>query len=704
MRYFAILLLFLAAPCYAQTTPVARWKMEEATGSATLVDSINGYNLTVTSGSLDITSGVIDFYAQDFEATTDTEYAEVADTADLSGGNVKFGGTCWIKPESTSGTPVIAMKGWQATPDANREWVLYMSSATAIKFQIEKADGTGTAEVTSSTIAISAGNWYFVSWWYDPVTDLLNLKINDAPVQTFANTTGSYDGTRPFTVGASASQALYFDGVIDDFRWYKNNFPDAAELTQMYAAGFIQRYTEFYCNYSTGSNMNGGSDENTSPSYSFTNGGWDATTGVYTPTSGNPSLTVTPGQYASVFIDGATAPVFIGVVTAVDTTTITVSLTTKSGTAPTTLGTTRSINVGGVWKGPNAANGFPFNLITNAVERNTSVPVRINYKNNATYNVTAAMTGTTYTGYLLHEGYTTTPGDGGITKIDGGVAGNRYVLLTLTNSSGACFRNFWFTRAGGASTVQTGVVAGSNSFFNCTFSNFSSNGLNGGYLFGCEAYSNGQSGFSVPSLANNCISYNNTTNGFDFTNAGNSVTNCIAHNNTTNGFYMRATATRYSMHLIDCDAYENGQSGFVMAKDSGASLFGMVLQDCNAVKNGQYGIAFPSSTSTQAAVWLRKVGFGTGTMVNAWGDIQPSTPGKVFLVDVIRYPANSTPWVDPEVGNFRVNLAQAKGAGEGTFRQTSTGLGYTGGTVGYQDIGAAPHSDEPAWLQFDLCD
>jgi hypothetical protein len=59
----------------------------------------------------------------------------------------------------------------------------------------------------------------------------------------------------------------------------------------------------------------------------------------------------------------------------------------------------------------------------------------------------------------------------------------------------------------------------------------------------------------------------------------------------------------------------------------------------------------------------------------------------------VTYANDVTPWVDPANGDFRINLAAAKGAGRGTFTQTAAS--YTG-TIGYPDIGAAQHLEASA--------
>ena len=54
----------------------------------------------------------------------------------------------------------------------------------------------------------------------------------------------------------------------------------------------------------------------------------------------------------------------------------------------------------------------------------------------------------------------------------------------------------------------------------------------------------------------------------------------------------------------------------------------------------------------------------------------------------MNFASDVTPWVDPANGDFRINLAAAKGAGRGSYTQNAGG-----GTVGYPDIGAAQHQD-----------
>ena len=117
--------------------------------------------------------------------------------------------------------------------------------------------------------------------------------------------------------------------------------------------------------------MNGGAlasntEPATTPVYSATNGGWNSGTGVFTPTSGNPSLSVTAGDFAHVFVDGSTTPTRIARVTSVNSTTVTLSTTAGVGTAPTTAGRGVFFNSGGGWGGAGGGGGVSFSFSNRA--------------------------------------------------------------------------------------------------------------------------------------------------------------------------------------------------------------------------------------------------------------------------------------------------------------------------------------------------
>jgi hypothetical protein len=451
-------------------------------------------------------------------------------------------------------------------------------------------------------------------------------------------------------------------------------------------------FTEFYCNASTGSNMNGGSDENGSPSYTHTNGGWNSGTGVYTPTSGDPSASgVTVGQFAHVFTDGSTTPTRIARVTAVNSTTITLSTTAGSGTAPTTAGSGISINVGGAWKGPTGASGFPLNFVTALLTDASANPPRVNLKNNATYSITSAITrsGTD----VRFQGYTSSAGDGGKATLDGGTAGASYTLLTLSGARNhlvdLIFQN------NGATGSSAGLTISASSAFleRVVVNSVRGTGFNltgSPILTECEAYSCNQSNtassggfvasgtfaFCSRCVAHDCAGSNNW--GFLLVANHLALVDCIADTITGRGF---GTTANGVMALRNCVAYSSGSSGFV--NTGGAGVFW--LENCQFVSNSGYGVEGPGATSNNVIVSTCAFYSNTSGQTNA---VNASlVTGSVTLT--------GSPFVAASTGDFDLNStagagAACRGAGRGNFTQTQAS--YTG-TLSYPDIGASQHQD-----------
>jgi len=453
-------------------------------------------------------------------------------------------------------------------------------------------------------------------------------------------------------------------------------------------------YTEFYCDASTGSNINAGDGQSVVTS---TNGGWNSGTGVFTAASGTPFSGVSVGQFASVYTDGATTTGFVGRVTAVGGggSSLTISTTVKMGTAPTTAGSGISCTTGGVWKGPNGTEGWPLTTDISALVNTSNNPPRVNLKNTATYSITAAMTVAT-NGNRTYQGYATTVGDGGKAIIDGGTSGASYQLLTVT----AVFTSFidLIFQNNGATGSASGVGATVSrvKFVRCVVHDVRGNGFDftsnatDTQQIECEAYlcnaSNtaGKAGFGTAGFLMNCISHDNAgsnTAGF-ITNLMSNFVNCIADSNGGRGFSITSAA---NCSIANCDSYNNAGDGFALiTNDVEASIF-----NSNAVKNGGYGFNFAGTRKTG---YLWNCAVGAGTQANTSGGVNDGAGNNAHLSNVgqVTYANDATPWNDPASGDFRITLAAAKNAGRGAFTQTQAS--YTG-TVEYPDIGAAQHID-----------
>lgn len=440
--------------------------------------------------------------------------------------------------------------------------------------------------------------------------------------------------------------------------------------------------------------MNAGDDKAVVTS---TNGDWDnAAAERFTAAAGTPFSGVQVGDFASVYLDGATVAVFVSRVTAVNGggASLDLSTTAKSGTKPAAGATGRTCTTGGKWKGPNAAENFPFNFVTAAMTNASGHEPRVNFLNTATYSITAAITHT-LAGPVQWEGCTTTPGDGGKATFDGGTSGAAYSLLSVSGAANRV-KNFIFSHNGATGAPGNGTVLLTGAgcvvegcvIHDVRGSGFFLNNSSGEYLE-CEAYAVGsgtdQAGFNVASgWCVNCISHDNTTSGVHgFNNNAAALAgflNCIADTNASVGFRF-GTGSTIACILLNCDSYNNGGDGALVATSSGTPL--VFFRNSNLVKNGGYGVNITGAGVKHGVI--QNCGFGAGTQVNTSGSV--GTPGFVVESGSVTYAADVTPWVDPANGDFRICLPAALGAGRGAFLQTAASYA---GTVGYPDIGASP--------------
>lgn len=463
-------------------------------------------------------------------------------------------------------------------------------------------------------------------------------------------------------------------------------------------------FTEFYCQ-SGGSNLNAGSTTNNTAAFTYASGNWVAGTGVFTVASGDPASDgVAVGDFASVYPDGSSVAVFIGRVTARSSTTITVSLTAKSGTAPTDGTGNRTLKIGGAWQGPNGAVGFPFPFTQRTMRDASDNHPRINFKNGTAYAITAAITTAgSGDGCIRYEGYTTTPGDGGLFVISGPTTGAGFTALTI---AGACHElvNLELYNNGSTSNNVGVAISGQAAIARRVIVHDvrgSGLSLSGPTTLAdeCEVYASqqsntsGQAGISLSgtgACARNSISHHNTgsnSSGFSYGTNQVIMEGCIAHDNGFAGVIVGSS--RLSLWMFQCDFYDNGSDAIRNAVNIDPVLIYAV--NCNFLKNNGYAANFVSG-NTGSIVRFINCGIGQGTMANTSG-IFPASVTYATSENEVLYTANTTPWVDPDDGDFRISGSQAKGTGRGSFTQTQSGYGSPNATVGYPDIGAAQHQD-----------
>lgn len=214
------------------TNLIAYWKLDEASGQRN--DSIGTSHLSDVNTVLSA-PGIVSTGA-DFERST-SECLSITDNEALSMGDIDFTIACWVKFEAVNVTQYLVAKYNTGTNE--REYALLYTTASN-RFQLSvSGDGTAFTSVTATTFgAASADTWYFVVVYHDAANDLIGISINNNAFTTAAHTTGVFDGTSNFNLGALGNTpGSFLDGVLDEVGIWKRKLT-ANEITQLYNGGF----------------------------------------------------------------------------------------------------------------------------------------------------------------------------------------------------------------------------------------------------------------------------------------------------------------------------------------------------------------------------------------------------------------------------------------------------------------------------------
>lgn len=451
-------------------------------------------------------------------------------------------------------------------------------------------------------------------------------------------------------------------------------------------------YTEFYCDAASGDNRNSGSTEGT---YSFqdTGGDWDGS-GTFTSNTSADLSGISVGDWASVYVDGATTTARIARITAVDNTAKTITLiigTTQgaAGSAPASQTGTCTIRVGGAWVGPGGGassdDHVPFRLgylhrLTNA----NNEPPCINLKNGTSYTPanTVSIGAGSYS--FRVSGYTTTVRDGGEAVIDFGTS-NTSTHFDMGNvNGGATFTDLHIT------ADHSAVVSGNYTGFVAYFCNCRRVRVSGFYYLGvyanhstfeeCEFYDSGKPSGNTGNLI--------LTGSCTFR-------RCKFGETMGSTYCLVASTSNYEHTFIDSIFYGDGtlvaavyNSSTAMMRFENVDFYGFdnaiqnynysvyTLVNCNIV-SCDYVLRQVGTNTHLTIIELINCGFGggayalTGT-VNAFPSPDPTHYEEI---DCKTYATH--PWVDPDTGDFRLSdEAAGPGQGRGEFLVTDPGNSY----------------------------
>ena len=215
---------------------VAAYKLDETSGDRS---SSYGAANTLTDNNTVASSGTSKWgNSADFELDN-SEYLSIADNADFSGSNVDLTFAVWaqLETKAASGTNQIISKF--LTTGNQREYNLAYSQASD-RF-VFTVSATGTSTVTSVTASSlgspSTATWYMIIVWHDAANDVIGIQVNNGTANTAAHTTGVFDGTAAFHLGAGGTVANFYDGLMDNVFFWKNRVLSDGEKTLLYNAG-----------------------------------------------------------------------------------------------------------------------------------------------------------------------------------------------------------------------------------------------------------------------------------------------------------------------------------------------------------------------------------------------------------------------------------------------------------------------------------
>lgn len=222
---------------------ISLWVNNEKSG-ATLYDrsTKNRVNLTITGSPIFGKKMATPSSAGQFTAAN-SEYLSIADNASLSmAAEVSFAVATWVYLDSKPANGTILAK-WNTTGNQREYNLRFESGADRFLFYVSN-DGTAVVSVTASTFGSpSTAVWYFIVAWHDAVANTINIQVNNGTADSAAHTTGVFNGTSNFLLGARDTPTDFHNGRTGSTQLWKRILT-AAEKTWLYNNRMGRAYAE----------------------------------------------------------------------------------------------------------------------------------------------------------------------------------------------------------------------------------------------------------------------------------------------------------------------------------------------------------------------------------------------------------------------------------------------------------------------------
>lgn len=163
-----------------------------------------------------------------------SEYLSIADNTSLSAGDIDFTIAAWVRLDTLPGASEFTIASKWLETGSQQEWRLIITTTPKVRFQVSNdgAAAVGNADATT----ITTNTWYFVVAWHDSVANTVNVQVDNGTITSTAHTTGVFDGTGAFTLGAISNPLLYLDGKEQCVGFWKSVLT-AAQRTALYNGG-----------------------------------------------------------------------------------------------------------------------------------------------------------------------------------------------------------------------------------------------------------------------------------------------------------------------------------------------------------------------------------------------------------------------------------------------------------------------------------
>lgn len=220
----------------------AFWELEEASG--TRVDA-HGANDLTDNNTVGVAVGKVG-NAADFELAN-SEYLSIADNASLSMGDIDFTLAGWVQLESKPASITTIIGKYTALLNQREYRFIWFNTPDRFAFQVSP-EGITTALVQADLFgAPSLATLYFIIAEHDATNNLLTISVNNGTPNTNVHTTGVFNGSAQFNLGATLNTVGtlvdFWDGLQDQMGIWKRLL-SSNEKSFLYNNGNGRSYAE----------------------------------------------------------------------------------------------------------------------------------------------------------------------------------------------------------------------------------------------------------------------------------------------------------------------------------------------------------------------------------------------------------------------------------------------------------------------------